>query len=119
MYDDICNYYNVPIDEGYECIYPFDLMAFCAQYKLPSLSTYNALKILQLSRVLEVTDEQETKARVLFIVTRDSLYDIPFSPLEDAVVMVLHVILRTSQIRWAHYTLQRMKLQQQKRAFLR
>ena len=89
VYDDICNYYNVPIDEGYECIYPFDLMAFCAQYKLPSLSTYNALKILQLSRVLEVTDEQETKARVLFIVTRDSLYDIPFSPLEDAVVMVL------------------------------
>ena len=89
VYDDVCNYYSVPIEEGCDWIFPFELMDFCARYKLPSLPTYNALKLLQQSRVLEVTEEQDTKARVLFIVTRDSLYDIPFSSLEDAVIMVL------------------------------
>lgn len=89
VYDNVCNYYQVPIGEGCDRVYPFELMDFCAHYKLSSLTTYNALQLLQLAQVLEVTEEQDSKARVVFMSTREELYDIVFTSLEESIVQVL------------------------------
>ena len=79
VYDRVCMYYQIALGSGCEQVFPFDLQAFCAQYKLSMFQAYSALQLLQLAGVIEVTDEQDSSSRIVFSINRDELYNILIS----------------------------------------
>lgn len=89
VYDSLCNYYQIALGSGCDHVFPFDLADFCASYKLSLITTYNALKILQIAGVIELTDEQDTDARVFITFDRDALYSLDLPPLDERVLEVL------------------------------
>ncbi|HOU68046.1 MAG TPA: ATP-dependent DNA helicase RecQ [Paludibacteraceae bacterium] len=74
IYEAVCNYLQVAEGSGLDCSYDFSLGQFCSAFKFPMLPAYSALKILQQCGYLELTDDEDNKSRVMFIVKRDDLY---------------------------------------------
>ncbi|MBR5464198.1 MAG: RecQ family ATP-dependent DNA helicase [Alistipes sp.] len=74
LYEQICSYLQVGIDEGKECSFLFNIYDFCARYHLYEGTVRCALKLLQLNGYLTLTDAQENPAHVMFTVSRDDLY---------------------------------------------
>ncbi|MDE6716299.1 MAG: RecQ family ATP-dependent DNA helicase [Muribaculaceae bacterium] len=77
IYEQLGNYLSVPIGEGYNQLFDFNFTLFCKQNKLPLGSTESALKILSRSGYIDYIEEVETQSRIMIIVRKDELYDIP------------------------------------------
>ena len=73
-YDAICNYYEVAVGSGDGLIKEFDINKFCSIYKFPILTTYNAIKIIELCGYIEYVENVDSAARMMFLVDRDELY---------------------------------------------
>jgi ATP-dependent DNA helicase RecQ len=73
-YDTICNYYEVAVGSGDGLIKEFDINKFCSIYKFPILTTYNAIKIIELCGYIEYVENVDSAARMMFLVSRDELY---------------------------------------------
>lgn len=76
IYDDISYYLQIPMGEGCDLSWDFDLAEFCARFKHFPVPTLSALHILTRAGYIEYRDEDETKSRLLFLLTRDELYRI-------------------------------------------
>lgn len=74
VYRELCCYFEIPVEEGAGKLCAFNLFDFCSVFRLPSLQTYNALKILQQAGYIELTDEITKKSRVMFLVSKQELY---------------------------------------------
>lgn len=74
IYEFLAYYFQIAEGSGTEVAHDFDLYHFCSVYKLPSLPTYNALKILQLAEYIEYVDELNSRSRLIFTIDRDDLY---------------------------------------------
>ena len=73
-YDTLCNYYEVAVGSGDGLIKEFDINKFCSIYKFPILTTYNAIKIIELCGYIEYVENVDSAARMMFLVDRDELY---------------------------------------------
>lgn len=91
IYEQLGNYLNVPIGGGYNQLYDFNFTLFCKQNNFPLSSTENALKILSRSGYIDYIEEVETQSRIMIIVNKNELYDIPTSNpnLEDIFTTIL------------------------------
>ena len=78
VYDSLSYFYQVAEGFGIDLVHDFSLHQFCATYKLPLLTTHNALKILDLAGYIEYTDEVDNRSRLMFTVYRDDLYRYDF-----------------------------------------
>lgn len=86
-YDAICNYYEVAVGSGDGLIKEFDINKFCSIYKFPILTTYNAIKIVELCGYIEYVENVDSAARMMFLVSRDELYSWQSThPNEDVVL---------------------------------
>lgn len=74
-YDALCDYYEVAVGSGDGLIKEFDINKFCSIYKFPILTTYNAIKIIELCGYIEYVENVDTSARMMFIVDREELYN--------------------------------------------
>lgn len=74
VYDNICYYYQMALNDGLNCTFEFALNDFCKKYHLPILPTDSALRILTRMGYLDYVEEMEYASRVRFIVDKDSLY---------------------------------------------
>ena len=74
IYEALCNYLEVPIGSGKDCVFDFNMSAFVVKYRLPVIETFNSLQFLQREGYLEFTEEINNPSRVHFIVSRDDLY---------------------------------------------
>ncbi len=74
IYQALGNYYQVIPGTGKNQVFDFDLMDFCSKFSFHSLTTYHALKHLEKSGYLELTEDLDLPARIHFRVTRDDLY---------------------------------------------
>ncbi len=74
VYEALFNYLQVPVGEGKNQLFDFDLMAFATRFKFFSLTAYNALKILELNGYLTLTDLMENPTRIQFRISREELY---------------------------------------------
>jgi len=86
------NYLEMGVGSGLDKVFAFDIGDFCMKFKLPILISYNCLKILQQAGYLELTDEQDSSARVLFIVGKDDLYNQKQTPDQEKLI---HILLRS------------------------
>lgn len=91
VYQNICDFLEVGYESGAGHTFIFPFGEFCEIYHLPLLPTYSAIQILSNIGYIAYTDETETNPRVQIICTRDELYDIDMSPLQEA---ILHAIMR-------------------------
>jgi len=92
VYEYLGNYYEIAEGSGLEAVFAFDIAEFCGRFKLPILTTYNAIKILEQAGYLELTDEQDNQARVMIMMHRDDLYHLKQGELQDK---LMHVLLRS------------------------
>jgi ATP-dependent DNA helicase RecQ len=91
-YESLCNYYQIGVGSGLERVFAFDITDFCVRFKLPILITYNALKLLQQGGYIELTDEQDSSSRVIFVVDKDGLYKFQQTPNQEKLI---HILLRS------------------------
>ena len=92
VYEALGNYLEMGVGSGLDKVFTFDIGDFCMKFKLPILITYNCLKILQQASYLELTDEQDSSTRVLFIVGKDDLYNQKQTPDQEKLI---HILLRS------------------------
>ena len=74
VYERLGNFFELGVGYGLEKIYAFNLNEFCKKNALPINPTYSALKILELSGYLELTEELDNPSKLMFSVSKDGLY---------------------------------------------
>lgn len=94
VYRELCCYFEIGVDQGEGFMHDFNLFDFCAAYRLPSIQTHSALKILEQAGYVEFTEELTLQSLVQIIVTKEHLYNLPTenSPLLDD---ILNLLLRS------------------------
>jgi len=92
VYEALGNYMQMGVGSGLDRVFAFDIGDFCAKFKLPILISYNCLKILQQAGYLELTDEQDSSSRLLFIANKDDLYKSKLTTDQDKLI---HILLRS------------------------
>jgi len=92
VYEALGNYYQIAVGSGLEATFTFDLMDFCASFKLPLLIAHNAIKLLEQAGYVSLTDEQDNHARVLLRVGKEDLYSLRFTEDQDRLI---HLLLRS------------------------
>lgn len=90
VYDQLAYFYQVGIGSGYNAIFEFPIDKFCFAYKHFPIQVDAALKILNRAGYIEYTEEQDCRARVMFMLERDELYRLKNnSPEEDRTIITL------------------------------
>ncbi|MDR2389438.1 MAG: RecQ family ATP-dependent DNA helicase [Tannerellaceae bacterium] len=102
VYEALGNYFQIAVGYGQDSIHDFSLADFSSVFKFPILRVFHALKILDLSGYIEYTEDTDTSSRLLFTVTRDSLYKL-FQQ-NDPADAVLQTVLRLYTGLFADYT---------------
>ena len=92
VYEALGNYFQIGVGSGLDHVFAFEIGDFCTKFKLPILTTFSSLKILQQAGYIELTDEQDSSSRLLFTVDKDDLYKIKQTPEQDKLV---HILLRS------------------------
>ena len=94
VYNELCCYFEIGVEQGEGFMHDFNLFDFCAVYRLPSIQTHSALKILEQAGYVEFTEEMTLQSLVQIIVTKEQLYNLPTedSPLLDD---ILNLLLRS------------------------
>ena len=92
VYEALGNYLQMGVGSGLDKVFAFDITDFCTKFKLPILIAYNCLKIVQQAGYIELTDEQDSASRLLFIANKDDLYKSKLTPDQDKLI---HILLRS------------------------
>ncbi len=92
VYESLGNYLELGVGSGLDAVFAFDIADFCTKFKLPILITFNCLKILQQAGYIELTDEQDSSSRVLFIENKDDLYKTIQTAEQEKII---HILLRS------------------------
>lgn len=90
VYDHLAYYYQVGVGSGYGVTFEFDIARFCQVFRHFPVPVDSALTILSRAGYIDYTENQDTQARVHFLVERDQLYRLSGnSELEDKVIVTL------------------------------
>ncbi len=76
IYHDLCSYLGVAIGDGKEASFVFNIFDFCKRYKQPLAIVMSAIKLLQLNGYITLVEDCEHPARLMFMISRDELYNI-------------------------------------------
>lgn len=91
VYELACNFLDIPVGSGYDCVYEFDLDKFCHTFSLHPSPVESALGILSRSGYIEYIAETTSRSRVMVIMRKDELYDLE---LDDTTERIFQQLLR-------------------------
>ena len=74
VYNKLCNYFQISYGEGVDTTYDFNFNAFCKTYKFNTLTTYNALQILDRNSIISMSPQFSNKSSVQFIISSNQLF---------------------------------------------
>lgn len=89
IYDQVCWFLQLAEGYGYNTTYEFNLEEFCRHYKRFPLPVLSALAILTRAGYIDFRAEDERRSRILFLMSRDDLYDAHLSDEAERVVEAL------------------------------
>jgi ATP-dependent DNA helicase RecQ len=89
VYELVGNFLSVPVGEGYNKVFEFDINKFCAVYNLQPGPVRGALALLTQANYIEFVDEAPTQSRMIFLCRRDELYTLNLDENEDRVLMAI------------------------------
>ena len=92
IYERVCNFLGISIEEGEGRPYPFDMDKFCQTFEYSDRTVRASLKILEGSGYLVFNEDPDYRARVIMTMTRDEMYDLQVTPLAER---VLNALLRS------------------------
>ena len=92
VYHELCSYLGVAIGDGKEASFVFNIYEFCRHIKLPIVTVINIIKLLQLNGYITLIEDCEHPARLMFMVTRDELYQVKMQNEKEE--EILRTILR-------------------------
>ncbi len=92
IYNELCSYLGVAIGDGKEASFVFNLYDFCRHVKQPATIVHNIIKLLQLNGYMTLVEDCEHPARLMFMVTRDELYNVKMQSEKEE--NILRTILR-------------------------
>lgn len=93
VYEKLCCYLEIADGFGQNGVYAFNLQEFCGRFRLPINPTFNALKILELSGYLELTEEIDNPSKLKIILEKEELYKL--NSLDEQSDMILQCLLRS------------------------
>ena len=93
VYQHLANYFSLAVGTGFGATYAFSLSEFCSVCRLPQRQTLAALKILELSGYIELSDELDNPSVVRFTVSREELYG--FKSENQQLYALIDVLLRS------------------------
>ncbi len=93
VYTALGSYFQIAVGAGRGESYDFDLVAFCKTYNLDILKTHNAIRLLEQTGLLAVTESVFTPARIQIIVSKEELYK--FQVANAASDPIIKFLLRT------------------------
>lgn len=100
IYERVCNFLHISLDEGYMKVSQFDIDLFCKTFSYQQRRVKAALRILSQSGYLTYSEEGETRSRVMMIIDREELYDVQ---LGDEANRLLSALLRNYTGLFADY----------------
>ena len=90
VYDHLAYYYQVGFGSGYNAMFEFNVDDFCHKFRHFPIQVHSALKILNRAGYIDYIEEQENQARVMFIISRNDLYQLQYAePNEERVITSL------------------------------
>ena len=90
VYDHLSYFFQVGVGYGYDAIFEFPIDKFCRTFGHFPLQVESALKILHRAGYVEYREEEDCRARVMFCLERDDLYQLHGNqPEEDRVIVAL------------------------------
>ena len=92
VYHELCSFLGVAIGDGKEASFVFNIYDFCRHIKQPVAIVHNIIKLLQLNGYMTLVEDCEHPARVMFMVSRDELYNIKMQNEKEE--QILRTILR-------------------------
>lgn len=101
LYERVCNYLHVSMDEGYEKLAEFDVERFCEVFSYRRRRCLACLHLLGQAGYLEYLEETEHRSRVMMTCTREELYHV--DRLSADADLVLTRILRLYSGLFAEY----------------
>lgn len=88
VYDHLAYFYQIGVGSGYNAAFEFPLDKFCYNFKHFPIPTESALKILDRAGYIEYREEEESKARVKFLLERDDLYRLHGNSKEEDTLII-------------------------------
>lgn len=101
VYELACNFLDIAVGSGYNCMYEFDFPLFCERFRLQPAPTRSALAILTRAGYLEYFDEVSTASRAMVIMDKRALYDLQLDAVTDE---LFQTMLRTYTGLFADYS---------------
>ena len=74
VYQKLSSFFQIAIGAGCNSLFEFDIMRFCASYKLALSPTYYALRILDQAGYIIYNEDPDRHSRIMFTAGRESLY---------------------------------------------
>lgn len=101
IYESICYYLQVPLGNGYQTVYDFDLLHFCNQFKYNSIEVISCIKLLEQNQHWRLNDFLFVPSRVNITTEKSVLEDLEQNHPDLDEVMKL--LLRMYGGIWNHY----------------
>ncbi len=90
VYGRLASFYQIAIAAGYNNMFEFDIMRFCAAYRLSVTQVHYALKLLDQAGYISYIEEPDRHSRLMFTVSRDRLYHLnEFDPECQRIIQAL------------------------------
>lgn len=88
IYELLCNFLNIALEEGANRIYPFDIKEFCRIFKLQERQVISSLSILGGAGYLEYIEDTDSSTRVMFTCEREELYHLDIGNMPGAETVI-------------------------------
>lgn len=74
IYSKLASFFQIAIGAGCNSLFEFDLMRFCAVYKLAVSPTYYSLRLLDQAGYIIYNEDPDRHSRLMFTTSREALY---------------------------------------------
>ena len=85
VYEMTGNFLDVAIGDGYGKIFEFNFNLFCNTFDFKPTIAHNALMLLTRAGYIEFVEETTTRSRLMIVIKKQELYDLPLDPTTDTV----------------------------------
>lgn len=89
IYDRVGVFLDIAVGCGYNEVFDFNENEFCARYDYKPAVVRSALTLLSRAGYIDYADDVASRARVMFTVRKEELYNLPIDSVTDAVLMTL------------------------------
>ena len=93
VYRKLCNYFQISYGEGEFTTHEFNLNTFCKTYNFNAMVTYNALKALDRTSIITLSQHYYNRSSIKVLVTNNNLFE--YLDKRPETIIIVKTILRT------------------------